>query len=159
MIKPLSEEVDFVTRYCEVQKLRFKERFDWSIDVDNSVNLQREIPKLTIQIFVENAIKHGIENKRGGGRVDINLLNNGSGLEISVTDTGIGRIAARKENSSGTGNGIRLITGLFDQMNIVNRNRAFVEVTDLTDNDNKAAGTRVKVFIPDDYRFGSAEKI
>ena len=157
MIKPLSEELDFVTKYCEVQKLRFKERFDWNIVVETGVNLQREIPKLTIQIFVENAIRHGIENKRGGGRVDINLSNNGSGLEITVTDTGIGRTAAKNESSAGTGKGIKLVTGLFDQMNVVNKSRAIVEITDLMDNDKKATGTRVKVFIPDVYCFGSAE--
>jgi ligand-binding sensor domain-containing protein len=159
IIKPLSEELEFVARYCEVQKLRFKERFDWSLNVDKNVNMQFEIPKLTIQIFVENALKHGIEPKIMGGRVDITLLNNGSGLEIKIVDNGIGREASGKENSSGTGNGIKIISRIFEHMNIENKSCAKLELTDLYDNETKSTGTEVKIFIPDGYHFGIYEQV
>ena len=158
IIKPLSEELDFVARYCEVQKLRFKERFDWSLNVDKNVNLQFEIPKFAIQIFVENALKHGIEPRIKGGRVDINIMNNGSGLEIKIVDNGIGRPASGKGDSTGTGYGIKTMSGIFEQMNIENKKRAKLELTDLYDRDNKSAGTEVKIFIPDGYRFGFSEQ-
>ncbi len=154
IIKPLSEELDFVRGYCEVQKLRFKERFNWSLNVDKNVDLQIEVPKLTIQIFVENAIKHGIEPRIGGGRVDIGVQNIGTGLEIRIIDNGIGRAAAIAGKSSGTGNGIKLITRLFAQMNTGNNELATVELFDHVDINNKPSGTEVRIFIPDSYSFG-----
>lgn len=153
IIKPLSEELDFVARYCEVQKLRFKERFDWSLNVNENVNLKFEIPKLTIQIFVENAIKHGIEPRMKGGRVDVNLVNIGSGLEIRIVDNGVGRLSTGKRSSSGTGNGIKIVSGIFEQMNFKNKERAILELTDLYDSENKPSGTEVKIFIPEGYLF------
>lgn len=159
IIKPLSEELDFVTGYCEVQKLRFKERFDWSLNVDKNVDLQIEVPKLTIQIFVENAIKHGIEPKIGGGRVDIGVQNTGNGLEIRIIDNGIGRDAAITGQSSGTGNGIKLITGLITHTNSGNSEIATVELFDRTDLNNKPTGTEARIFIPDGYSFGLNELV
>lgn len=153
IIKPLSEELDFVARYCEVQKLRFKERFDWSLNVNENVNLQFEIPKLTIQIFVENAIKHGIEPRMKGGSVDVYLVNIGSGLEIRIVDNGVGRSSTGKRSSSGTGNGIKIVSGIFEQMNFKNKERAILELTDLYDSENKPSGTEVKIFIPKGYLF------
>ncbi len=154
IIKPLEEELAFVKSYCEVQKLRFGDRFNWNITVNENVNMLQEIPKLTIQTFVENSIKHGLESRREGGRVDINLSNISSGLEITVIDNGIGRVAARQQNTGGTGNGIKIITGLFDQMNRNNKNKTTIELVDLYGVGSHPSGTEVKIFIPGDYLFG-----
>ena len=76
IIKPLSDEIDFVKRYCELQKLRFKDRISFSLMIDKNVDLQRTIPKMTIQLFVENAIKHGFEDRDEGGKVDVLITKN-----------------------------------------------------------------------------------
>lgn len=153
IIKPISEELDFVQRYCEVQKLRFGERFDYSIVVNSDVNIMREVPKLTIQMFVENAIKHGLERRKEGGRIEVALENKMSCLEIRITDNGIGRAASAKLNTRGTGNGIKILTGLFEHMNTCNKVRATIELTDLFNDLENPSGTEVKIIIPDDYRF------
>lgn len=152
--KPLAEELDFVRRYCEVQKLRFRDRFNWRVNVDENVNLQYEIPKLTIQTFVENAIKHGMENRKEGGSVIVNVKKNDSGLEINIRDNGIGRAEAKLFNSEGMGIGIKIITGLFEQTNSTNINAAKVKMIDLVDCKNDPDGTEVRIFIPDGYQFG-----
>lgn len=151
--KPLENELDFVRRYCEVQKLRFGDRFNWRVNVDENVNLQYEIPKLTIQTFVENAIKHGMENRKEGGSIIVNVKKNDLGLEINIRDNGIGRAAAEMLNAGGIGIGSKIITGLFEQTNSTNRNMAKVEVVDLVDNENNPAGTEVRIFIPEGYQF------
>jgi two-component system, sensor histidine kinase YesM len=69
IIKPLSDEIDFVRRYCELQKLRFRDRISFSLTIDKDVDLLRTIPKMSIKLFVENAIKHGFENRLDGGEL------------------------------------------------------------------------------------------
>ncbi|HEX2975484.1 MAG TPA: histidine kinase [Bacteroidales bacterium] len=156
IIRPLSEELDFVKKYCEVQKLRMGDRINWSIKVSPGVNMNIAIPKLTIQIFVENAIKHGFENRKEGGRVSIELKNE-NGLLVTVTDNGIGRKAAGK-NKNGTGNGIQIIEKIFDHYNRKNREKAMVSITDLYYNDGTAAGTEVNIRLPENYNFELSEK-
>jgi sensor histidine kinase YesM len=45
MLKPISDELDFVRNYCELQKLRFGERFNYSIDIGEGVDINKEIPR------------------------------------------------------------------------------------------------------------------
>jgi len=151
-IKPLSDEIDFVKKYCELQKLRFKDRINFSVVIDKNVDLQREIPKMTIQLFVENAIKHGLEDRNDGGKVDVKIIKNSHSLEITVLDNGIGRAASSKPVAEGSGKGLKMITGLFEAMNVHNSANATIEIIDLEKN-GEAAGTFIKILIPDDYRF------
>ena len=153
MIRPLSEEIDFVRKYCELQELRFKERLTTSFIIGENVDLQRHIPKMTIQTFVENSIKHGIENRFEGGQVTVRIEENDHSLEILVTDNGVGRKSAESITSNRSGYGLKTINAIFDFMNRINRVKARIEIMDLADNHNKAAGTEVKVTIPDDYIF------
>jgi hypothetical protein len=158
IIKPLSDEIDFVSRYCELQKLRFGDRISFSMTIDKEVDLQRTIPKMTIQLFVENAIKHGFENRHEGGRVDVDIKKEEKSIVIRITDNGIGRIAAANQLPGGTGNGLKMITGLFDMMNSYNRRICTIEITDLHEN-GAASGTNVKIVIPDDFKFESGNKV
>jgi ligand-binding sensor domain-containing protein len=152
IIKPLSDEISFVKRYCELQKLRFKDRFSFDIKVDNTVNLQREIPKMTIQTFVENSIKHGFEDRATGGRIDIKIRNIEKRLEILIMDNGIGRVAAGRHGTGGTGYGLKIIRGLFEALNSGNNDQASIKIYDLEEN-GMPSGTEVKIVIPDDYQF------
>lgn len=159
ILRSLSDEIDFVRRYCELQKLRFKDRFDFKILIDENVDLQREIPKMIIQTFVENAIKHGFENRIEGGRVIIDIHKTDIATEISIIDNGIGRDAALKSNTKGTGQGVALINGIFGLMNVYNSGKSTVEISDMLDL-GKPSGTKVSINIPDGYRFefGNSEK-
>jgi ligand-binding sensor domain-containing protein len=157
LIKSLSGEVDFVKRYCELQKLRFKDRFNYEIVVNENVDVQRYIPKMTIQTFVENAVKHGLENKKDGGRIDVTVQNGEAGIEIVIKDNGIGRIAAGRLETKGMGYGLKIITGIFDSMNESNSNKSEIRINDLYDKDNIPSGTEVYIFIPDGYIFELAK--
>ncbi len=153
IIKPLSEELDFVRKYCELQKLRFRERFDYSISVDGNVDLKRNLPKMTIQTFVDNAVKHGIVNRKEGGMVHVKLEDNGEGLLITVTDNGPGRAVTAATKFRSTGQGLRMITGLFEFMDKFNVHRSSIEISDSVVGGPGRAGTEVRIFIPDDYHF------
>ena len=150
LLKPLEQELEFVTRYCELQKLRFGKRFEYSIYVAPDVNLKTPVPKMIIQSFAENALKHGLENKKGLGRMDIRISNLESGIEVTIKDNGIGRAAAARLHTGGAGTGLKNIKGIVDTINNANREKITFSLTDLFE-DGRPAGTEVRVFLPHNY--------
>lgn len=89
----LGEEMDLIESYLAIERARFEERLQITIDVSPELRTLR-IPPLIIQPLVENAIKHGIAPRKAGGEVMVSAsLNNGMAppsLHISVADTGSG---------------------------------------------------------------------
>ena len=152
VIKPLTEELDFVRQYCELTKLRFKERFSFEIIVDDAVNQNRPIPKMLIQTFVENSIKHGFENLDHGGHVEVSASKNEENLLLVIRDNGVGRDHAAKSKTVGTGHGMKIIKAMLAEMNNGNEKTTEIEIIDLADS-GIPSGTEVRILIPDDYLF------
>jgi two-component system, sensor histidine kinase YesM len=88
----IAQEVEHLKGYLTIQKIRYRDILDYSIDVD-PVLFGRRILKLTIQPLVENAIYHGIKNRRGGGKLAITAQGDGEMLTVRVTDDGVGMTA------------------------------------------------------------------
>ncbi len=87
---PLADELRLVGRYLSVEQARFGDALDVTVDVTDEA-LAREVPAFAVQTLVENAVKHGVERKRGGGRVTVEAHVDGSGaLVVAVSDTGVG---------------------------------------------------------------------
>ena len=101
----LSEEVEFVRQYLELEKHRYGDRLRYSIAVDENMS-NVEIPPMIIQPIVENAVKHGIAPTEMGGQVDISISEEGEKMTISVEDTGRG-LENSEEIRSSDGIGIR----------------------------------------------------
>lgn len=150
LLRPLQQELEFVTRYCELQKLRFGNRFEYNIDVSPDVSLSTPVPKMIIQSFAENSIKHGLENRKGHGVMDISVRNLGEGIEVTVRDNGIGRVAAASMHTQGAGTGLKNIAGIVEAINRANKEKITFSLTDLYDGP-RAAGTEVRVFLPYNY--------
>ncbi len=85
----LQEELANVEAYMKIQKIRFQDRFSMDTQIEASL-LQLKIPKLLIQPLVENALKHGLEMKRGKGRIIIRGFRTEDTLFIVVSDDGVG---------------------------------------------------------------------
>jgi signal transduction histidine kinase len=85
----VAEELDFIERYCELQKMRFQDRLSWRIEREEAA-LQRRIPKLVLQPLVENAIIHGIEPSGENGTIVIAARLEAGSLILSVNDDGEG---------------------------------------------------------------------
>jgi sensor histidine kinase YesM len=150
LLKPLEQELEFVTRYCELQKLRYSNRFEYSITVDPGVDLKTQVPKMIIQSFAENALKHGLENKKGKGLLEIKITSLPGGTEVTVRDNGIGRAAASAVHTQGAGTGLKNIASIIEMINKANSKKITFTLTDL-DNDGIATGTEVRVFLPSGY--------
>jgi signal transduction histidine kinase len=87
---PLAEELDFVKRYLELQKVRFGERLQSEVSVDDPELLRAQVPPLVLQPLVENSIVHGIRKQAGGGRIAVRAFRDAATLRIEVRDSGPG---------------------------------------------------------------------
>ncbi|SKC91808.1 sensor histidine kinase [Maledivibacter halophilus] len=85
----LEDALSYIKKYLSIQKIRFPDRLDYSIDVPEDV-LDMKLPFMTLQPFVENAVNHGIEPKKEGGFVNIIGKILREDLLIKIEDNGIG---------------------------------------------------------------------
>lgn len=85
----LGDELDMLENYLQILKIRFGERLHWNIEVAEAERL-RQFPPMLLQPLVENAVRHGIEPKIGGGEINILAHITGSVLRIEVNDSGVG---------------------------------------------------------------------
>jgi signal transduction histidine kinase len=86
---PLKDEIDFVEKYLEIERARFGDRLRVHFDVEPGI-LDALVPTLLLQPLVENAVRHGIAPKVGGGRVEIAARRDGDCLRLVVRDNGAG---------------------------------------------------------------------
>ncbi|MDA3865655.1 MAG: histidine kinase [Salinivirgaceae bacterium] len=144
--RTLREELQFVQSYLELEKFRFKEKFNFSIEVDVIIDQGVEIPKLLIQIFAENAIKHGLMHKDTPGNLWIRVVKEREGITITVEDNGIGRQKAKEYAIHSTGKGLNIVRKLIRHYNEQNERQISFKIIDLGERDS-ATGTRVLVFL------------
>lgn len=150
----LQEEIDFVKNYLDLEKTRFSEVFDFSIYVEDGIESETIIPKMIIQLHVENALKHGLLPKKSGGILDIAISKEQDDLLITIKDNGIGRNAAAKNIGQSTGRGMKILSQIFETYNKHKSRPLRQEIIDLYDDENNPAGTLVKIFVPLDFNEG-----
>ena len=85
----VQNEVEYVTNYLRIQKLRYQDKLNYRIEIDPDVRLAR-ILRLTLQPLVENAIYHGIKPLRSQGLLIIRIKRDAQSLLVSVADNGVG---------------------------------------------------------------------
>jgi two-component system, LytTR family, sensor kinase len=86
---PLADEIAFIDRYLELQRIRFSDRLEIQKTIEPDT-LRALVPSLLLQPVVENAVLHGIAARRGPGRIDIVIRREGDELSLEVNDTGPG---------------------------------------------------------------------
>lgn len=100
---PLQREIDLLQNYLKLEKLRFKEFLNYSIEIDESVDTESVmIPPLLIQPLVENSVKHGLMPRKSiDNFVRIRIYEEKEWLHIIVSDNGIGIDHSLKKANSG----------------------------------------------------------
>lgn len=101
---PLKDELDFLQKYLDIERTRFADRLQVSMQIDADT-LDAAVPNLVLQPLVENALRHGIAPKIGGGRVEIVARRLGDELELVVRDNGAG-LSTEAVNAFNTGVGL-----------------------------------------------------
>ena len=145
----LEEELDFVKNYLSVESIRLGERFGYSVDVEeNSIGGHR-IPKMLVQNFVENALKHGLSHLTDTkGILQIYSKREDGFFLLIIEDNGIGRAKAKEIGSKGTGNGMRMIDRTLEIFHQLKKVKINYEIVDLADDSGKASGTYVMLKFP-----------
>jgi two-component system LytT family sensor kinase len=98
----LAEEVEYLQRYVDIQKVRFGERLRVSVDIPTDL-LEAQVPSLLLQPLVENAIKHGIAKRVVGGDVRVAGACKDGSLCLSVYNDGPGLPEDWQTNGAGVG--------------------------------------------------------
>lgn len=150
----LEKELQTLTLYIEMEAMRFKNKVRYSIEVANDIDASYiEIPPLLIQPYVENAIWHGLMQKKEGGliRIDISLFAFNL-LHIEISDNGVGRKLAQEYKSKSVTTkksfGLKMTSERMQLINQVYKTNTSVEIIDETDEQNNACGTKVIIEIP-----------
>lgn len=146
----LYEEVLVLNQYMEIQKARFTDRLHFQETIDESC-LHVNIPGLTLQPIIENAVIHAIEPEENGGTISFRILRDGSWIIIEIEDSGKGiskekidqllqgQINANEGHSTGIG-----------FQNVVKRLQLFYGVENLVSIESKdGIGTKVIIQIPE----------
>jgi len=139
----LSDELQAVELYCELEKLRFD--FDFSIQVTGAINTDLiEIPGMIIQPLVENAVVHGLSQKGNAGKLGIVIHQDKSYLHIEIKDNGMG-LSPKSEQFQGFG--LKLVR---ERLALLNAGGADGKLTLSCNLANGESGTTAVLTIPID---------
>jgi hypothetical protein len=105
---PISEELRIVRAYLEIEQLRLGSKLHVRVDADPTVSMV-EIPALSIQPLVENAVKHGVAARAGDGFVDLRIETQDGQIVVSITNSGAWESSEKRDmEASGPGTGVGL---------------------------------------------------
>jgi tetratricopeptide (TPR) repeat protein len=150
---PLGRELEALELYLELEALRFDNKFEYKIAVDDDVDTTvLKVPPLIIQPYAENAIWHGLMHKKEKGHLRIELYEQDEILLCKVIDDGIGRKKAAelktKSASTHKSMGMRITADRIAMMQQQKQNGTSISITDLVLSDGSAEGTEVLIKIP-----------
>ncbi len=151
----LSDELQSLSLYLDLERARFGNKFSYSIDVSDEVEEDIvSVPPMLIQPFIENAIIHGLMHKTDGeGLITVSISENDrDSLVCRITDNGIGRKAAAEvEKNVGRKHksvGMQLTRDRLRDLNSEANAKLSCVIDDLEDEAGHALGTRVTIVIP-----------
>ena len=150
---PLNDELSALNLYLELESIRFKDRFDYEINVDDEIDtLMYKVPTMLIQPYVENSVCHGLIPMSTKGKVKIDIMLKNNYLLCTIEDNGIGRDAARERNAKKQSNhnslGTRIAASRLELVNSLYGSSLKTTFKDLKNDEGKAAGTLVEIQIP-----------
>lgn len=151
----LHDEIETLTLYLQIEKLRFDDKFDYSFEIDKQLDTEYIlIPPMLIQPFVENAILHGIIHKEERGHISISFNKINNYMQCIVLDNGIGReMAARLKVNAGLSHKSQSLNIIKERIAIMNKQNILqteLKIIDLLEA-NKPLGTKVIISIPIKY--------
>lgn len=148
----LREELDTLRIYIEFEQMRFSKNFTYEESITSAVNLDSTmIQPMTLQPFVENAIWHGLMPKEKSRVLKLKVERANGLLTVTIEDNGVGRQKAASMKSSGEmretkSYGLQITGERFAMLRNIRGKRSDFEITDLFDDEERPAGTRVTIY-------------
>ena len=134
----LAEEIDYVTQYLDIERVRFGDRLRVEIDIASDV-WEAVVPPFVLQPLIENAVRHAIAPRESGGAITIEGGRSGDTLRVSIVDDGPGL----GEGSQSNGNGRIGLTNTRDRLRVLYGDRGQLALVNVP-----GGGTRATVEIP-----------
>lgn len=150
----LENEINTLQTYIELEALRFANKFNFLITVDNLLAVTEvRIPTLLIQPYVENAIWHGLMNKPESGMLTISIHSmENNCIRCIITDDGIGRKKSAEINERKRAThkslGAKITENRLELLNTLYKKNLQITIIDLEDENQQPAGTKVELIIP-----------
>ena len=148
----LEDELETLRLYLDMERLRFKDSFDYSFSYKNAVDVGNIfIPPLLLQPFAENAIWHGLMHKQERGILNFDLCAEEKFLICVISDNGVGREQAEllksKSAEKQKSMGLKITTERLSLLNNNSNEQTFFTIEDLIDENENTLGTRVHLKI------------
>lgn len=148
----LEDELQMLTIYLDMERLRFKDSFDYGITFLNTMETGNIfIPPLLLQPFCENAIWHGLMHKEGQGRLNIEFSMKDNILNCTIADNGIGLEKSEEMKSKSAEReksmGLKITT---ERLALLNREKgvhSFYDIENILDEKGNVAGTKINLKI------------
>ena len=150
----IAEETKYLHTYLELERMRFKNKFTYTITNDGTGITEINIPAMIIQPFVENAIQHGIQHRRDNeGKVTIHFKkDHENNLYCIITDNGLGREKASelksKQHIEYQSKGTDITQKRINIINDQHKTNIAILSEDITAGDNSIVGTKVTIYFP-----------
>lgn len=151
----IAEETELLTKYLELEKLRFSKDFKYSISMAATIDEDyHKVPPMLIQPIVENSLKHGLMHKKGEKAIEIHFNINPEETFIicTIKDNGIGRAKAAEINlKNNSGHHSFSTQSILQRLELLNTKlnlKNLLEYQDLTNDESEAAGTVAMLKIP-----------
>ena len=149
-VVPCWRDMETLKLYLELEELRWDKKFSYQLIIaDEILNGDYKVPPLVIQPFVENAIHHGLLNKKEGDKklmINVSVINNH--IHYLIEDNGVGRAKANAYKQlnkiSHESMGMQITT---DRINLFNQNtkNGYVKITDMVNEFQEPCGTKVAI--------------
>jgi len=149
----LQEEIQTIENYLELQKIRFQDKFGYSIESEKNVKPESIlIPPMLAQPFIENAIEQGLRNKESKGNVNIRYSLNNNTIMVEVQNDGIGRQKAsellQQKNKEHKSLATAITLERIEAINKKRKRKITLRISDLTNEEGLPSGTLVVIYIP-----------
>lgn len=152
----IEQEVEILRGFMEMESMRFNNSFDYEFVIDDELDTwDTQIPTMIIQPFIENAIIHGIRNKKNGrGKITIRFEADGNQHFIcSIEDNGVGRTRAAEINNqtrskSHNSKGWQITQDRIDILNHQYPLQTSLHIEDLKNEQREPSGTKITIRMP-----------
>lgn len=149
----LADELDFVQTYINLEGKTLGDDFIYCTDVDPDIDLQQfKIPSMSLQIPVENAIKHALSGKEGRKCLWVIVKRRGRAVELSVRDNG-GGYGHHTSGIRGTGTGMKVVTQTIQLLNTYNIDPIVMTINNIDMEEDNGMGCEVHYTVPLNYSY------
>ena len=144
----LKEEIEMAEVYIKMEQMRFENKFDYHIHIEEDININElKIPPLILQPYIENSIWHGLLHKDEKGQLDVRIGSAGKFIQLEIEDDGIGRHKSAEIKSKSASKrksyGMKITKERIDIINELDGFEGHVKTVDKMDESGNPIGTKV----------------